>query len=301
MSSPMQAMQCVFLNSSCVVSGGQPGGDDAIGPDRQERFLADLEDGDRLARREIAHVAVADERVEELVGERARDLRHLLAAIRPVHVGRIAGRVLRAGDGDHRFGRGRAAADDEHRVADVLVGDREREREPGDVARNVEAARHAAAEREHDVARLDDLLLLQVVVPRHDLPDIAVALEAGHLDADLRRHAELAIERLPLHAHLVLVDGRELQPADQLAALRELHPIAAAVVGKNRLVLGVVADALHQVVVVDDQRRSAELFQPERSGCAERTAADDQRIEHFGELDRRVEHDRPVWPCFKGR
>src|SRR5262245_40461461 len=101
--------------------------------------------------------------------------------------------------------------------------DGERKRQTGDVAGNVEAARYSTAEGEHDMSRLDDLLLLEVVIPGDDLPHIAVALEPGHLDADLRRHVELAIERLPLHAHLVLVDARKLQLADEIAALWELH------------------------------------------------------------------------------
>ena len=126
------------------------------------------------------------------------------------------------------------------------------------------------------------LFALEVVVPRGRGPDLAVAIQPGQLDADLRGNGMFAIERLPFNAHPILVDGIELQFRDQRTALRKLHAVAAAVVREDLLVFRVIANALHQVVVINDQRRQAEFFGSKRRGRAERSSAGNQ---HVGNID----------------
>ena len=120
MSSPMQAMQNVFGNSSCVVSAGFPAAATrAVRTDRMIRAVG-FDDRHRLAARQVTDVAIADEGVEEQFRERLRDLRHLVAAVRPIDRRRIVGRGLGVGDRDHGLARRRAAANHADRFADVL-------------------------------------------------------------------------------------------------------------------------------------------------------------------------------------
>ena len=211
----MQAMQNVFRNSSCVVSGGQPLRHDPAGADREIRLVGDFQDRDWFAARQVANVAVADKRLEERIGERPRHLGHLVAAVRPVHVRRISSVVLGARDRDDRFGRGRAAADHQDRFTDVLRRHGETEGQAFDACRG---CRTGAARRDRRPARrggsgtvCSDLRLWFQVMTFHKL---AFTLEAGHLDADLCRDSMLPVERLPGHAHVVFVDGREVQLGD---------------------------------------------------------------------------------------
>jgi hypothetical protein len=99
----------------------------------------------------------------------------------------------------------------------------------------------------------------------------------------------------------------EVQAPDQLTAARELHRVPAAVVGEDLLVLRVVADALEEIVVVDDQRGEPQLLGPERGRRAKGPASDDEHVEHGGERDGVVEDQhavgmrlRPRWGCSHG-
>ncbi|MFN7972956.1 MAG: hypothetical protein U0166_11500 [Acidobacteriota bacterium] len=87
------------------------------------------------------------------------------------------------------------------------------------------------------------------------------------------------VKRLPGDAHRILVDGLEDEVGDEVAALGKAHLIAASEVGKDELVLRVVADALHQVVVVDDHDVQAQLPGAERGRGPARPSPDDQGVD----------------------
>ena len=140
----------------------------------------------------------------------------------------------------------------------------------------------------------EHLLRLEQMIPGDGAPAIALTFEGRQLHPDLRRNGVAPVERLPLPAHPVLVDRWETQLRDQRPSFRKAHAITAAVVRENLLVLRIVANALHQVVVVDDERAQAKLLGSKRDRRPEWATTDNQDVEDFRERDRRVKYQRAV-------
>ena len=256
----------------------------AVDTNRQElRSCIVGDDGDGLAEGVVLDVAVADVGLEEVLGEGLGHSRHLVATVRPADRCLIATLHLGVRDGDHRFGRRRAAADHAGRRADEGVRAPEAIVDAVGVAGNVEAPGDSTADR-HDHVACEQLSLraLDMIVDLRHVHAIRSTLDPDQLDPDACGHVVLSIERLDSLAELILVDGPEAQCRDQLASGWEALAVAASEPGQDELVLGVVANALHQVVVVDHQRAQSQLSTTEGRRRSGRTTADDECIEDLG-------------------
>lgn len=160
------------------------------------------------------------------------------------------------------------------------------------VAGDVEAARHARAHGDDDVAGAVVDRLAGAMAPGFDFPEAAVERrQSGELGADLGGDAVFLVALLPGVNHVIFVDVVEVQGCEQRTAGRPLQLVAAAVVRLDHLFLGVVANALHQVVVVDDQTAQAVLPGAHRGGGPGRPAARNDDVDHLGQRGRALDFE----------
>ena len=197
-------------------------------------------------------------------------------------------------DRDDRFGRRCPSADHAGRAPDVSRRVGQLKSHARHVARDVETSRHSAANADHDVPRLQRELGVQAAVQRPRVPQIALPRQCGQLQPDVRRHVELPVECDPGFTERVLLDRGELQTSNEFAAFGELHVIAATEIGQDLFVLRIIANALHQVVEIDDQRTESKLLRAECRSRAERATADDQGVEDIRQGDRTIEDEGAI-------
>ncbi len=124
------------------------------------------------------------------------------------------------------------------------------------------------------------------MIPAFDVPDAILSLfNAREFHANLCGNVVILVERFPLNVHVIFVDRGEVQQRNQVAAFWEFHLIAAAEVGQDQLVFGIVANAFQNVVKVNHQSGNAQFFGPKCGRRSSRPATDDQNVQDLGQID----------------